>query len=69
MDQTTWNTGVQLLWGRNAGSGSGRLTRHHGEMPDMIFISAASKARGHGRKILVVGSYKSCANLVDIKGA
>lgn len=58
-----------LFAGRHAGSGSGRLTRHHGEMPDMIFISAASKARGQSRKILVVGSYKSCANLVDTKGA
>jgi hypothetical protein len=38
-------------------------------MPDMIFISPASKAGESSRKILAVDSYKNYANLVDIKGA
>lgn len=67
MNQITWNTGVQPLWRRNAGSGPGRLTRHHSEMPDMIFISPASKASENSRKILAIDSYKNYANLVDIK--
>lgn len=62
MNQTSWNSGAQPLCRRNAG-------RHRSEMPDMIFISPASKASESSGKILAVDSYKNYANLVDIKGA